>query len=99
MMKPLPNSSPNYPLCRIEFRHTRVRDGILLEYRNKLVVEDLFGFEKPLSRRKTITLLCSSWSLPTIWNSFMLLLGFPTFAFKNLLFEFLSLTVKVRFLE
>jgi predicted Co/Zn/Cd cation transporter (cation efflux family) len=56
-------------------------------------------FERPLSRRKRRTLLCSVWSIPTIWNTFILLTVFPTFSFKDLVFEFLSLTVKVWLLK
>jgi hypothetical protein len=80
-----------------ESRHTWVRDSILLEHRNKLVVDGLF--ERPLRRRKRTTLLCSIWSIPTIWNVVLFLIICSTFSFKDLLFQFLSLSVKVQLLE
>jgi hypothetical protein len=56
-------------------------------------------FNKSLSRRKKTTLFCSIWFIPTIWNTLIFVVVFSTFSFKDLLVEFLSLTVKVRLLE
>jgi hypothetical protein len=56
-------------------------------------------FERSLSRRKRTTLLCSIWSIPMIWNPVIFVVVCSTLSFKDLLFEFLSLTVKVRLLE
>jgi hypothetical protein len=56
-------------------------------------------FERPLSRRERTTLLCSIWSIPTIWNTLICFTVFSTFSFRDLLFEFLSWTRKVRLFE
>jgi hypothetical protein len=53
-------------------------------------------FQKPLSRKKRTTLLCSIWNIPTISNIFIILVVFLKLSFKSLLLEFLSWTVKVR---
>jgi hypothetical protein len=60
-----------------ESRRTRVRDGILLEHSNKLVVDGLF--ERSLSRRESTIHLCSIWSIATIWNTVRFLIVFSTF--------------------
>jgi hypothetical protein len=42
LVRPLPNAGPKSPNVPAKSRHTRVRDGILLERRNKLVVDGFF---------------------------------------------------------
>jgi hypothetical protein len=57
MMTPLPNSGPKSSPYRIEYRHTRVRDGILLEQFNKLVADGFFREALELQKKDNAALL------------------------------------------
>jgi hypothetical protein len=91
MMRPLPNSGPKSHSCRIESRHTRVRDGILPEHRNKLVVDGPFREARESQKKNNTSLLhlVHSDGLKYV-DSFVF---FLTLLFKDLLFGFLSLTL------
>jgi hypothetical protein len=99
-------------LNRVSSHSSRVRDGILLEHRNKLVV-DSFSREVFESQKKdNIPLLHFVHMIHMIHMIRMIhfvhfddlkclyiLASFSTFSFNDLLFEFLSLTVNVRLFE
>jgi hypothetical protein len=57
MTRPLPNSGSKGPPCKTESPHTRVRDGILLEHGNNLVVDGPFGEALELRKKNNTPLL------------------------------------------
>jgi hypothetical protein len=81
---------------RILSRPSRVRDDILLEHRNKLVVDSPFREALESQKRDNIALLHL---VPLVHSKNLKYLYIFGRFFNDLFFEFLSLTRKVRLLE
>jgi hypothetical protein len=97
IMRPPPNAGPKSPPCRIESHHNWVGNGILLADRDKLVADGLFR-ETLESQRKDNTSLLHL--VPSEDLKYCYIFArVSTFSFKDLLFQFLLLTVKVWLLE
>jgi hypothetical protein len=81
----------------VESRHTRVGGSILLEHCNKLVVDKFFPRGPWIAEKEQYS--TAPFGLSPRSELCWYFRCFSTFSFKNLLFEFLSLSVNARLLE